>query len=92
MRLVSVVCFLITTSANVQISVMLHAIFPSIARLPNVMGPGSSLDPDGRIGFALAWVAACFFRVIPVPKMKLIVYVKLIRLHHLSRCFAWLDF
>ena len=42
-----------TTLANVQISVMLHAIFLRTSRLPNVMGPGSSLDSGGMIGFAL---------------------------------------
>jgi hypothetical protein len=45
-----------TTLANVQISVMLHAIFPRTSRLPNVMGPGSSLDSGGMIGFALFYV------------------------------------
>lgn len=57
---------------------MLHAIFPSIARLPNVMGPGSSLDSGGMISFAVFWVATCFFLIIPVPKMKPLVYAKLI--------------
>jgi nucleobase:cation symporter-1, NCS1 family len=75
MRLVGVVCFLITTLANVQISAMLRAIFLSIARLPNVMGLGSSL---GMVGFALFWVAACFFLVIPIPKTKPLIYAKLI--------------
>ena len=56
---------------------MLHAIFPSIASLPNVIGPGSSLDSGGMIVFALFWVATCFFLVIPVPKMKPLVYAKL---------------
>ena len=58
--------------------VMLHAIFPSVARLPNVMGSGSALDSGGMIGFALFWLATCCFLVIPVPKMKGLVYAKLI--------------
>lgn len=59
-------------------SVMLHAIFPSIDTLLNVMGPGSSLDDGGMIGFAVFWVATCFFLINPVPKMKPLVYAKLI--------------
>jgi NCS1 family nucleobase:cation symporter-1 len=78
MRLVGVVCFLITTLANVQVSATLRAIFLSIARLPNVMGLGSSLDFGGMVGFALFWVAACFFLVIPIPKTKPLIYAKLI--------------
>jgi NCS1 family nucleobase:cation symporter-1 len=45
-----------TTLANVQINVMLHAIFPRTSRLPNVIGPGSSLDSGGMISFALFYV------------------------------------
>jgi NCS1 family nucleobase:cation symporter-1 len=78
MRIVSTICSLVKTSTNSSISVMLHAIFPSIARLPNVMGPGSSLDSGGMIGFVVFWVATCVFLVIPVPKMKPLVYAKLV--------------
>jgi NCS1 family nucleobase:cation symporter-1 len=57
---------------------MLHTIFPSIARLPNVMGRDSSLDSGGMIGFAFFWVAPSSFLIIPVPKMKPLLYAKLI--------------
>jgi hypothetical protein len=56
-----------TTLANVQISVMLHDI-SSIARLPNIMGPGSSLGSGGMIGIALFWVAAGFLSGHPSPE------------------------
>jgi NCS1 family nucleobase:cation symporter-1 len=42
------------------------------------MGPGSSLDSGGMIGFAGLWVATCVFLIIPVPKMTPLVYAKLI--------------
>ncbi|TVY68695.1 Uridine permease, partial [Lachnellula suecica] len=58
--------------------VMLHALTPKIAHIKNVMGEGSALDSGGMIGFAIFWVSTCFFLVIPVPKMKGLVYAKLI--------------
>ncbi|KIW45449.1 uncharacterized protein PV06_03841 [Exophiala oligosperma] len=58
--------------------VMLHAIFPSIAHVKNTMGTGSALTSAGMIGFAVFWLVTCFFLVIPVPKMRALVYVKLI--------------
>ncbi|RMZ86013.1 hypothetical protein DV737_g184, partial [Chaetothyriales sp. CBS 132003] len=58
--------------------VMLHSIFPSIANLPNVMGSGSALTSGGMIGFVIFWIVTCCFLVIPVPKMRLLVYLKLV--------------
>jgi NCS1 family nucleobase:cation symporter-1 len=58
--------------------VMLHAIFPSIARIPNSMGSGSALTTGGMIGFVIFWVATALFLVIPVPKMRMLVYTKLV--------------
>ncbi|KKY20788.1 putative uridine permease [Phaeomoniella chlamydospora] len=58
--------------------VMLHAIFPSIARIPNTMGSGSALTSGGMIGFFIFWFVTCFFLVIPVPKMRVLVYAKLV--------------
>jgi NCS1 family nucleobase:cation symporter-1 len=57
---------------------MLHAIFPSIAHIKDTMGKGSALTSAGMIGFAVFWLVTCFFLVIPVPKMKSLVYAKLI--------------
>lgn len=57
---------------------MLHAIFPSIAHIKNNMGPGSALTSAGMIGFTVFWIVTCFFLVIPVPKMRNLVYVKLV--------------
>lgn len=56
---------------------MLHAMFPGIARLKNTMGAGSALDSGGMIGFGIFWLITCVFLVIPVPKMKNLVYAKL---------------
>ncbi|KAL3422402.1 permease C29B12.14c [Phlyctema vagabunda] len=58
--------------------VMLHALTPRIATLRNVMGDGSALDSGGMIGFCIFWLATCFFLIIPIPKMKGLVYAKLI--------------
>ncbi|KAK9342067.1 permease for cytosine/purines, uracil, thiamine, allantoin-domain-containing protein [Lipomyces starkeyi] len=58
--------------------VMLHAIFPSIARIRNTMGPGSALTSAGMIGFVVFWLITCLFLVIPVPKMRVLVYAKLV--------------
>ncbi|KAK2001067.1 NCS1 nucleoside transporter [Colletotrichum falcatum] len=57
--------------------VMLHAITPSVATIPNVMGEGSALTSGGMIGFAIFWLITCAFLVIPVPKMRGLVYAKL---------------
>ncbi|PWN50536.1 hypothetical protein IE53DRAFT_374565 [Violaceomyces palustris] len=58
--------------------VMLHAIFPSIARIPNLMGSGSALTSGGMIGFAVYCIINAAFLYIPVPKMKKLVYTKVV--------------
>ncbi|KAK0115914.1 hypothetical protein ONS95_012956 [Cadophora gregata] len=60
------------------IYVMLHALTPKIATIKNVMGKGSALDSGGMIGFVIFWLITCCFLVIPVPKMRGLVYTKLI--------------
>lgn len=60
------------------IYVMLHAIFPSIATIPNTMGSGSALTTAGMIGFVIFWLSTCAFLVIPIPKMRNLVHIKLI--------------
>ena len=59
------------------IYVMLHALTPHIANIPNIMGDGSALDSGGLIGFVVFWIITCCFLVIPVPKMRSLVYIKL---------------
>ncbi|KAK1564221.1 NCS1 nucleoside transporter [Colletotrichum navitas] len=59
------------------IYVMLHAIIPGIAKIPNMMGEGSALTSGGMIGFVIFWLVTCAFLVIPVPKMRGLVYAKL---------------
>lgn len=57
---------------------MLHALTPHIANIPNVMGSGSALDSGGMIGFVVFWLLTCCFLIIPVPKMRGLIYAKLI--------------
>ncbi|KAH8848528.1 hypothetical protein MCOR27_005550 [Pyricularia oryzae] len=59
------------------IYVMLHALTPRIAELPDTMGAGSALTSAGMIGFAIFWLITCFFLVIPIPKLRILVYIKL---------------
>jgi NCS1 family nucleobase:cation symporter-1 len=54
--------------------VMLHALTPHIANIPNVMGEGSALDSGGMIGFAVFWILTCCFLIIPVPKVNTLSY------------------
>lgn len=56
---------------------MLHALTPHIANIPNVMGSGSAINSGGMIGFVVFWVLTCCFLVIPVPKMRGLIYAKL---------------
>ena len=42
------------------------------------MGEGSALDSGGMIGLMVFWIATCCFLVIPVPKLKGLVYTKLV--------------
>jgi NCS1 family nucleobase:cation symporter-1 len=52
------------------IYVMLHALTPHIANIPNFMGKGSALDGGGFVGFIVFWILTCCFLVIPVPKVS----------------------
>ncbi|KAL4799532.1 permease for cytosine/purines, uracil, thiamine, allantoin-domain-containing protein [Aspergillus venezuelensis] len=58
------------------IYVFLHAIFPSIENIPDKMGSNSALNSAGMICFFVYWIVNCAFLVIPVPKMKILVYIK----------------
>ncbi|KAL3454166.1 permease for cytosine/purines, uracil, thiamine, allantoin-domain-containing protein [Aspergillus insuetus] len=58
------------------IYVFLHAIFPSIENIPDKMGPKSALNSAGMICFLIYWLVNCAFLVVPVPKMKSLVYIK----------------
>ncbi|KAI9641194.1 hypothetical protein NHQ30_009994 [Ciborinia camelliae] len=60
------------------IYVMLHTLSPRVANFKNVMGERSALDSGGMLGLGIFWILTCCFLVIPVPKMKSLVYVKLI--------------
>ncbi|KAL4782610.1 NCS1 nucleoside transporter [Aspergillus varians] len=58
------------------IYVFLHAIFPSIENIPDKMGPKSALDSAGMVCFLVYWLINCAFLIVPVPKMKSLVYIK----------------
>ncbi|GAM43615.1 hypothetical protein TCE0_060r18565 [Talaromyces pinophilus] len=56
--------------------VFLHAIFPSIANIPDKMGSKSALTSAQMMCFFVYWIINCVFLVIPVPKMRGLIYVK----------------
>ncbi|KAH8659883.1 permease for cytosine/purines, uracil, thiamine, allantoin-domain-containing protein [Xylariales sp. PMI_506] len=58
--------------------VFLHAIFPSIANIPDIMGSKSGLTSGGMLCFFLYWLINCAFLFIPVPRMKNLVYIKVV--------------
>uniref|UniRef100_A0A8H7KA92 Uncharacterized protein n=1 Tax=Bionectria ochroleuca TaxID=29856 RepID=A0A8H7KA92_BIOOC len=66
----------ITALTLIEISVFLHAIFPSIAQIPDRMGPKSALTPAGMMCFFIYWLINCVFLLIPVPRMKGFIYAK----------------
>ncbi|KEF56084.1 uncharacterized protein A1O9_07665 [Exophiala aquamarina CBS 119918] len=57
---------------------MLHAIFPGIAKIPNKMGSGSALTSGSMIGYILFWLTTACFLFIPIPKMRILIYIKLV--------------
>lgn len=60
------------------IYILLHSIFPSIARLPNHMPANSALDSANMIGFFLFWFFTCIALLLDIPKWKLLIRLKLI--------------
>ncbi|KAJ5793601.1 hypothetical protein N7457_000200 [Penicillium paradoxum] len=56
--------------------VFLHAIFPSIENIPDKMGSKSALTSAQMMCFFVYWLINCAFLVVPVPKMKSLVYIK----------------
>jgi NCS1 family nucleobase:cation symporter-1 len=56
--------------------VFLHAIFPSITKIPDIMGTKSALNSGQMLCFFLYWTINCAFLFVPVPRMKNLVYVK----------------
>lgn len=55
---------------------LLHAIFPSITKIPNIMGEKSALNSGQMLCFFVYWTINCAFLFVPVPRMKKLVYVK----------------
>ncbi|KAJ6011127.1 hypothetical protein N7451_002539 [Penicillium sp. IBT 35674x] len=58
--------------------VFLHAIFPSIANIPDKMGSKSALTSAQMMCFFIYWLVNCAFLFVPVPKMKSLVYAKVL--------------
>ncbi|KAK0383026.1 hypothetical protein NLU13_8942 [Sarocladium strictum] len=56
--------------------VFLHAIFPSIANIPDIMGSKSALNSAQMLCFFLYWLINCAFLFVPVPRMKMLVHIK----------------
>ncbi|GME22532.1 hypothetical protein EG329_006952 [Neofusicoccum parvum] len=59
------------------IYVMLHALTPKIADLPNIMSAGSAIDTGNFIGCIIFWIVTAAFLIRPIPKMRVLVYAKL---------------
>ncbi|KIX01488.1 uncharacterized protein Z518_09214 [Rhinocladiella mackenziei CBS 650.93] len=57
--------------------VMLHSIFPGIARIPNGMGEGSALTSASMIGYIIFWLVTGCVLLIRIPKMRILIYIKL---------------
>ncbi|KAF7626817.1 hypothetical protein AFLA_014200 [Aspergillus flavus NRRL3357] len=60
------------------LNVLLHSIFPSMANIPNTMGAKSALTSAGMICFFVFWFLNCAFLFIPIPKMRILVYIKVV--------------
>ncbi|RAO72531.1 uncharacterized protein BHQ10_008543 [Talaromyces amestolkiae] len=58
--------------------VFLHAIFPSIVNIPDKMGSKSALTSAQMMCFFVYWIVNCAFLVIPIPKMRGLIYVKVV--------------
>jgi len=58
--------------------IMLHAIFPSIARLPNHMPASSAMDSANMIGFFLFWAALSAILFLSIPKWRILIHIKLV--------------
>ncbi|PIG69427.1 hypothetical protein AARAC_005235 [Aspergillus arachidicola] len=56
--------------------VLLRSIFPSMANIPNTMGSRSALTSAGMLCFFVFWFVNCAFLFIPIPKMRVLVYIK----------------
>ncbi|KAF7592317.1 hypothetical protein BBP40_000373 [Aspergillus hancockii] len=57
-------------------SVLLRATFPSMANTSNKMGDKSVLISAGMICFFGFWFVNCAFLFVPIPKMRILVYIK----------------
>lgn len=58
--------------------IMLHAIFPSVTRIPNHMPKASALDTANMMGMILFWLALAGILCISIPKWRILIYIKLV--------------
>ncbi|WVQ81583.1 hypothetical protein IAT38_003707 [Cryptococcus sp. DSM 104549] len=58
--------------------IFLHAIFPSIARLPNHMPASSALSSANMIGFFIFWVLTASALFLSIPKWRILIHIKLV--------------
>ena len=57
---------------------MLHAIFPNIADLPNIMPKGAGIETGVFIGIVVLWFIAVLVAPMRIPKARATVYIRLI--------------
>ncbi|PVI07416.1 hypothetical protein DM02DRAFT_580775 [Periconia macrospinosa] len=70
--------------------VFLHAIFPSITKIPDIMGPKSALNSAQMMCFFIYWLINCAFLFVPVPRMKILVHIKVVVYYTATIAFmAW---
>ncbi|CEJ62813.1 hypothetical protein PMG11_11300 [Penicillium brasilianum] len=56
--------------------VMLHAIFPSIAYLPEVMPANAGFTTGQLIGLVILWALVFCLLFVPIPRLKIFIYLK----------------
>lgn len=67
-----------TVTGGQCIYIMLHCIFPSIARIPNHMSSASALDSANMIGFFLFWICTASALFLSIPKWRILINIKLV--------------
>ncbi|KAL7422166.1 hypothetical protein Q5752_002811 [Cryptotrichosporon argae] len=67
-----------TVTGGQCIYVLLHAIFPSIARVPNHMPASSGLTSIQMVCFFLFWLATGSALFLSIPRWKILIHAKLV--------------
>ncbi|KAK8843507.1 hypothetical protein IAR55_007167 [Kwoniella newhampshirensis] len=67
-----------TVTGGQCVYIVLHAIFPSIAHLPNHMPKASALSSANMIGFFIFWFLTGCALFLSVPKWRILIHAKLV--------------